>query len=132
MRKASYWVAAMALTAAVGPGYPGPLEEWENRQMGRLAAIQADPQGRRAGFTTDGCSGGMSGAWLSCATVFGTRVPVRLGLATCGKYWIFESLLRHLSQVVSGAPEPSPRWATAMRYSLQENYVGAGLLFLGK
>ncbi len=82
MRRASYWIAAMALVAVARAGYPGPLEEWENHQMARLWAIQADPQSRLAWFTTDGCSGGMSGAWQRFADLmpgfrarYGDRPP---------------------------------------------------------
>ncbi len=53
---------------------------------------------------------------LSCAAVFGTRVPVRLGLASCGELWGFEdSTQASFSCVVSTAAVPSPRLATAMR-----------------
>lgn len=100
MRRASYWIAAMVLTTVAGAGYPGALEEWEDRQMARLAAIQADPQSRQAGFTTDGCSGGMSGAWQRFAELmpgFRARYSDRPPWETCcvehdRSYWWGETV----------------------------------------
>jgi hypothetical protein len=37
----------------------------EERDMSRLARVQADPANTLAEFTTDGCSGGLSDAWAT-------------------------------------------------------------------
>jgi hypothetical protein len=44
----------------------------EEMQMARLALVQANPTNRRAEFSTDGCSGGLSEGW----TVLSKHLPV--------------------------------------------------------
>jgi len=43
------------------------LEEWN---LNRLSSVQADPKSELIEFETDGCSGGLSDAWVGFAKVF--------------------------------------------------------------
>lgn len=56
------WAGAAPLAAQEAP----PAEVWLHRPL--IAVMQA-PETRLAPFTTDGCSGGMSGIWASVAAI---------------------------------------------------------------
>ncbi len=59
---------ASGLSAQEGPsGAAARIEKWRHS---RLALTRAQDDTALAAFTTDGCSGGMSSAWKSIATVF--------------------------------------------------------------
>jgi len=57
-------VSCLGLANAGDSAEPlAPHQQLESALMDKLARIQADPATTLVTFTTDGCSGGMSGAW---------------------------------------------------------------------
>jgi hypothetical protein len=69
--------------------------ESEERELLRLAHVQADPANTIAEFTTDGCSGGLSDGWVTLSrvlppfrTAFGDRPPYEFCCTTHDRaYW---------------------------------------------
>ncbi len=74
--------AGSALAEDTRPGTLSLDRELEERDLSRLALVQASPTNTIGEFTTDGCSGGLSDAWATLSLLlpafqdaFGDRPP---------------------------------------------------------
>ncbi|HET8760235.1 MAG TPA: hypothetical protein VFN94_04155 [Nitrospiria bacterium] len=89
------WHADPVLAKNAGDHTVDPDRTSEERDLSRLAHVQADPANTIAEFTTDGCSGGLSDGWVTLSRVlpafrsaFGDRPPYEFCCTTHDRaYW---------------------------------------------